>query len=120
MIGLDDDADSGRLNQMSDLFNHPHKTCNLELCRPVILLGGDEEPRKKKKWLDQAIARPTALRQIFIGRGMKDNCSEFKLLGGVQVNPQGFIGVMMYKSRGVAQGLLNALERRMLLESRGS
>lgn len=87
MIGLDDDAGSGGLNQMSDLFNHLYETCNLEFRRSVILLGGGEEPRKKEKWLDRAAARPTALRQIFIVGGMKNNRSESKLFGGVQVNP---------------------------------
>ena len=117
---MDDDAGSRGLNQMSDLFNHLYETCNLEFYRPVILLGGGEEPRKKENWLEQAAARPTALRQIFISGGMKDNHSESKLFGGVQVNPQGFVGVVMYESWRVAQGLLNALERRILLESRGS
>lgn len=98
MIGLDNDAGSGELNQMSDFFNHPYKTCNLEFRRPVILLGGGEEPKKKEKWLDRATTRPTALRQIFIGRGMKDNHSKSKLFKGVQVNPQGFVEVVMYKS----------------------
>ncbi len=87
VIGLDDDAGLRRFNQMSDFFNHPHKTCNLELHRPVILLGGSKEPRKKEKWLDQAADRPTALRQIFIARDMKNNRSKSKLLGGVQINP---------------------------------
>ena len=83
MIGLNDDAGSGGLNQMSDLFNHLYKTCNLEFRRPVILLGDGKEPRKKKKWLDRAAARPTALRQIFIGRGRKDNRSKSKFFRGI-------------------------------------
>lgn len=83
MIGLDDDAGSKELNQMSDLFNHLYKTCNLEFRRPVILLGGGNEPRKKKKWLDRAAARLTALTQIFIDRGMKDNHSKSRLFGGI-------------------------------------
>lgn len=83
---------------MSDLFNHLQKTCNLEFRRPVILLGSGEKPKKKDKWLDQAAARLTTLRQIFIVRGMKDNRSKSKLFEAVQVNPQGFVGVMMYKS----------------------
>lgn len=49
MIGLDDDAGSGGLNQMFDLFNYPHKTCNLELRWLVILFGNGEKPRKKEK-----------------------------------------------------------------------
>ena len=47
---------------MSDFLNHPNEACDLEFCWPVIFLSGGEEPRKKKKWLDQAAARPTALR----------------------------------------------------------
>lgn len=68
---------------MPDLLNYLDKTCNLELCRPVILLGGGKEPKKKEKWLNQATTRPTALKQIFNGRGIKDYHSEFKLFGGI-------------------------------------
>lgn len=49
--------------------------------------GSGEKSRKKEKWLDQAAGRPTALRQILIGKGMKDHCSESKLFEAVQVNP---------------------------------
>lgn len=79
VIGLDDNAGFGGLNQMSHLFNHLYKICNLEFHRLVILLNGGDEPRKKEKWLDRAAARPTALRQIFINGGMKNNRSESKL-----------------------------------------
>ena len=75
VIGLDDDAGSKRLNQMPDFFNNLHETCDLELRWPVILLGGGEEPRKKEKLLERAAARLTALRQIFISGGMKNNRS---------------------------------------------
>lgn len=95
---------------MFDFLNYPNKTYNLELYWPVIFLGGSEEPRKKEKWLDGAVARLTALKQILIDGSMKDHRSKSKFFGGVQVNLQGLIGVIIYKSGGVAQGLLNALE----------
>ena len=110
VIGLDDNAGLGELNQMSDLLNHLYETCDLKLRRPVIFFGNGKEPRKKEKWLDWAAARPTALRQIFIGGGIKDNRFESKLFGDIQVSLQGFVRVVMYESWGVAQGLLNALE----------
>ena len=68
---------------MSDFFNNLNKTRDLEFCRPVILLSGGEEPRKKEKWLDRAAARPTALRQILISESMENHRSESKLFGGV-------------------------------------
>lgn len=120
MIGLDNDAGLNGLNQMSGHFNHLYKTWNLNFRWPVIFFGGGEEPKKKEKWFDWVTARLTALSQIFIVGGMKDNYSKFKLFEGVQVNPQGFVGVVMYKSWGVAQGLLNSLEWHMLLGSRVS
>lgn len=83
---------------MLDLFNHPYQTCNLELCQLVIFLDSNEELGKKEKYLDQAAARLTALRQIFIVGGMKNNCSKFKLLGAVQINLQGVIKVVIYES----------------------
>ena len=82
---------------MFDFLNHPNKACNLEFCRPVIFLSGGKEPRKKEKWLDRAAVGPMVLRQILIGRNMKNYRSESKLLGGVQVNPQGLVGIVMYK-----------------------
>ena len=120
VIGLDDDAGSGELNQMSHFLNHLYENCNLELRRPVIFLSGGEKPRKKEGWLDRAAARPSALSQLFICGGMENNRPEPKFLEGIQVNPQGLVGVVMHKSRWAAQGLLNALKRRILLRSRGS
>ena len=120
MVGLDDDAGSEGLNQVPDFLNYPNEARDLELCRLVIFLGGGEEPRKKKNRFDRAAARPTALRKILTGACVKDNRSESKLLGGVQVNPQGLVGVVMYEGRGLAQGLLNDEEHRMFLGSRGS
>lgn len=38
-----------------------------------------------------------ALRQIFIIRIIKDNDSKSKLFEDVQVNPQGFVEVIIYK-----------------------
>ena len=120
MIGLDDDAGSGGLNQMSHFLNHSHKTCNLELRRPVIFLSGGEKPRKKEGWLDQAAARPSALSQLLISEGVENNRPKPKLLRGIQVNPQDLVGVVMHESRWAASGLLNALKQRMLLRNRGS
>ena len=119
MIGLDNDAGSGGLNQMSHFLNHPHKTCNLKLRQPVILLSGGEKPRKKEEWLNQAAARPLALSQRLISGGVENNRLKPNFLGGIQVNPQGLVEVVMHESRWVAQGLLNALKQRMLLRSRG-
>lgn len=87
---------------MPDFLNHPHKTCDPELCWPVTLLSNGEKRGMKGKWLDRAAAKPTALRQIFIDEGMKDNRFKSKFFEGVQVNPQSFVGVVMYKSREVA------------------
>lgn len=95
---------------MPDFLNYLDKTCNLEFCRPAIFLDSGEKSRKNKKRLDRAANRPTVLKQILINGYIKDNCSKSKLLEGVQINPQGFVGVMMYESKGVAQGLLNTLE----------
>ena len=77
----------GELNQMSHFLNHPHKTCNLELRQPVILLGGGEKPRKKEECLDRAAARLLALSQLLISGGVENNRPEPKFLGGIQVNP---------------------------------
>ena len=98
MVGLDDDAGSGGLNQMSHFLNHPYKTCNLELRRPVILLGGGKKPRKEEEWFDQAAARPLALSQLLISGGVENNRPEPKFLEGIQVNPQGLVGVVMHES----------------------
>ena len=70
-------------NQMPDFFDHPNKTCNLELCRPIVLLRGDEEPREVEDWLNGAAAWPTSVGQGFVGTGMKNHCSKAKLLGGI-------------------------------------
>ena len=102
VVGLDNDAGLRGLNQVSDFFNHPNEARDLELCRPVILFSGGEESRKKKNWFDQGAARLTALRQILTGGYVKDHRSESKLLGGVQVNPQGLVGVVMHENRGLA------------------
>ena len=105
---------------MSDFLNNPNKACDLEFCRPIIFFSRDEKPGKKENWLDRAAARLTALRQTFIGGSMKNHRSKSKFLGGVKVNPQGLVGVVMYESQGLAQGLLNALEQGMFLGNRGS
>ncbi len=97
MVGLDDDASSGGLNQVFDFLNHPNKAYDLELCWPVIFLSGGEESRKNKNWFDRAVGRPTALRQILTGGSVKDHRSKSKLLRGVQVNPQGLVGVVIYE-----------------------
>ena len=117
---MDDDTGSGGLNQMSHFLNHLHETCNLEFRRPVIFLGDGKKPRKEEEWLDRATARLSALSQFLISGGVENNRPEPKFLGGIQVNPQGLVMVVMHESRWAAQGLLNALKRRMLLGSRGS
>ncbi len=48
MICLDDDFCMGELNQMTDFFDHPNKTCNLELCWSIVFLRNSEEPRDKE------------------------------------------------------------------------
>ena len=98
MIGLDDDAGLEGLNQMSHFLNHPHKTCNLELRRPVILLGSGEKPRKEEEWLDQDAARLSALSQLLISGGVENNRPKPKFLGCIQVNPQDLVGVVIHKS----------------------
>lgn len=115
MIGLDNDTDLRRLNQMSHFFNHLYETCYLKLHWPVIFLGGVEKPKKEEKWLHRAVVRPLALSQDLFGGGVENNCPKPKFLGGIQVNPQGFVGVVIYKSREAAQDLLYALKRRLLL-----
>ena len=120
MIVLDDDAGSRGLNQMSHFFNHPHKTCYLELRRPVILFGGGEKPRKEEKWLDRAAVRLSALSQVLFSGGVENNRPKPKFLRGIKVNPQDFVGVVIYERRGAAEGLLYALKRRLLLGSRRS
>ena len=98
MVGLDVDAGLGELNQISHFLNHSHETCNLELRRPVILLGGGEKPRKQEEWLNRAAARPSALSELLISGGVENNRPKPKFLGGILVNPQGLVGVVMYES----------------------
>lgn len=43
-----------------------------------------------------------ALSQILIWGDMKDYRSKFKLFESIQVNPQDFVGVVMYKYKEVA------------------
>lgn len=82
---------------MFDFFNYLNKARNLKLCRSFILFIGGEKPRKRKKWLNQAAARLTALRQILIDGTVKNHHFKSKLFEGVQVNPQGFVKVVMYE-----------------------
>ena len=82
---------------MSDFLNYPNKAYDLELCWSVIFFSGVEEPKKNEKWFDQAAARLTTLRQILIDGSMKDYRSKSKFLGGVQVNSEGLVGVMIYE-----------------------
>lgn len=83
---------------MSNILNHLNKACDFKLCRPVIFFSRSENPKKKEKWFDQIAAKLMALRQILISRSMKDHYSKSKLLEGIQVNPQDFVGIVMYES----------------------
>lgn len=87
---------------MPDFLNHLDKTCNFKSWRPIIFSGGSEKPKGKEKWLDQSFAGLTALRQILLGRDINHHCSKSKILGSVQINPQSFVGVAIFKSRKVA------------------
>lgn len=56
MICLDDDLCLGEFNQMSDFFDHLHKTYNFKLYWPIVFFSNGEKSRKEENGLNKTAA----------------------------------------------------------------
>ncbi len=115
VICLNDHVWFRQLDYVSYFLHHPHKAGDLELRRPVVLLRGGEEPRKKEDWLDDVGGRPTSFRDGFTRGSVKNYSSKAKLLESIQVYPKDFLWVVMHQCGGSTQGFLNTQEGSELL-----
>lgn len=68
---------------MLDLFDNSDKTGNLKFSWLIVLFSRSEEPWKKEDELNKAIARPTSVEKVFVGRGMKYHHSKVKFFEGI-------------------------------------
>lgn len=96
-------------------FYHLYEAGNLELCRPVVLFYGGEEPRKKNDWLDDFGGRPTSFRNDLTKDSVKNYSFKVKLFKHIQVYPEDFLRVVMHQFRRLTQSFLNTQERSKLL-----
>lgn len=100
---------------MPDFFDYPNKTCNIELCQPIVLFCDSEEPRKIEDCLNRAAAWPMSIGQGFVSGDIKNHYFKAKFFGGIQVYLQCFVKVVVDKSRKMAWGVLNILEKSKFL-----
>lgn len=101
---------------MSNFLDNPDKTCNFQLCWPIIPLAGGWEPGKEENWPYGIATRPSSLGKLIIGRDMNYHYSKTKLVGSIKVYPQRLVRIVVDKGEKVAQGLLNAFEKCRFLE----
>ena len=93
---------------MSHLLHYPNKAGNLQLCRPIVSLGGGEKSGEKEHRLNCGGRRPATFWNDFVGGCVENHGSKAKFLGGIQVYLECLFRIVVHQCRRLAQGFLNA------------
>lgn len=79
------------------LLDNPHKACDLQFRRPIVLFGYGQKSKEEQNRLHGSAARPLGLMQNILSN-MESHYAKAKFLKSVKVYPKCFVGIVVDKS----------------------